>query len=1092
MNKSSLISIERISTSKVESSVSATSGKSLEAETTVGRASSAGSASQSLHNIIRKSSSNSLVGSLAKSSKLDQQIPRASDGATSLLTESIDAAQGYYSANTTLTDTDTAPASLTQQTIARPKSMENALSSRSGPPDGRQSSISTFATWWSGGSSTSPGTPNLSIGSVHTKPYTQPYIQSSSLHISTTRTSSPFSETDVAMAFAPKNVSSAQSSPDTMNSIDRKPSEPGTITFKGPLDSRPSSSLPSSLPSSAAFPSFMIKHTHSTDAIKKHRESVTPSGNLGAILRSRITTNQDTHTSTEPSPLVKVTRVEANSLVTMSEAPDEINTDGSHVQSEGLEISRTHAKDANDSVNTKKSATTTTLTPSTPAKRIVEPQHSSSKKRWSIFGYGGKADVDTTPTKLRKSGDVLIEPESRPSSVANVTSPMPVSSPTATFPSMTSSTNSAASPASVSSAPIAITSKKSLDSKSRSHLSVESQVVDQSVNSSDESRPVAPVLVGTSQLNVIVPPGNSTIMAESASTNTNGTVSSSYNWLSIIPGYRNKSDNTSNPSDSIEPVHQINDNNGEHKDVVGSTGIEEKQSRWTFAELAEEKNAKDYSTALNDNIKQGLKERRTFAQVKEQGDKEKTIIDETGKAVASLSKVILRKKNVILPNYYDQYPDVHRSLIAPPSDPPSQRPCHDRSTSIMKCAFNALSNLLFSNSSTPQTPISPQMEFQQCGVRGIKKVVIIGVHGWFPIKLIRTVIGEPTGTSKKFCDEMFLALKDYLKIHEVELGPDDCTLIPLEGEGKVLNRVEILYQNLVKNEQWRAALHDADLVLIATHSQGTPTSTLLIARLIQEEMLRVAENDPRMQRVGILAMAGISHGPFPFLKGNLIVRWFEAEAAQELFEFMDSETEIAKKYREALRIVLTSGVRFTCVASLEDQVVPLYSAIMTSVHHPSIIRAVYIDGATYQNDFLTNLISFSLRLRNSGVDDHGILVHLSEVVAGSIYSEGHSTIYEEREVYLLAIRSLLEPPKSLTPELARSEPILHPFRAKQTLNPFYLPWGMRGVMDEIKARGDEVLNEEMDRLKKLYDEWNPTTKGMKEIKFRLEPVRSKL
>lgn len=87
---------------------------------------------------------------------------------------------------------------------------------------------------------------------------------------------------------------------------------------------------------------------------------------------------------------------------------------------------------------------------------------------------------------------------------------------------------------------------------------------------------------------------------------------------------------------------------------------------------------------------------------------------------------------------------------------------------------------------------------------------------------------------------------------------------------------------------------------------------------------------------------------------------------------------------------------------------------------------------------------------------------------------------------------MLEPPKNLTPEMARSEPILHPFRAKQTLNPFYLPWGMRGVVDEIKTRGDEVLNEEMERLKKLYDEWNPVSKGMKEIKFRLEPVRSRL
>jgi hypothetical protein len=76
--------------------------------------------------------------------------------------------------------------------------------------------------------------------------------------------------------------------------------------------------------------------------------------------------------------------------------------------------------------------------------------------------------------------------------------------------------------------------------------------------------------------------------------------------------------------------------------------------------------------------------------------------------------------------------------------------------------------------------------------------------------------------------------------------------------------------------------------------------------------------------------------------------------------------------------------------------------------------------------------------------------------------------------------------------MARKEPTLHPFKAKQRLNPFYLPWGMRGIADDIMARGDQVLIKELERLKRLYNEWNPVTKGMKEIKFRLEPVRSKL
>ncbi|KAI9240965.1 MAG: hypothetical protein BYD32DRAFT_407133 [Podila humilis] len=77
-----------------------------------------------------------------------------------------------------------------------------------------------------------------------------------------------------------------------------------------------------------------------------------------------------------------------------------------------------------------------------------------------------------------------------------------------------------------------------------------------------------------------------------------------------------------------------------------------------------------------------------------------------------------------------------------------------------------------------------------------------------------------------------------------------------------------------------------------------------------------------------------------------------------------------------------------------------------------------------------------------GVDDHSVLVRLNEVIARSIYGEGHSTIYEEREVYQLAIRSLLEPPASLKSEkseLAQSEPVLNPFQARERLNPFTCP-----------------------------------------------------
>jgi hypothetical protein len=64
------------------------------------------------------------------------------------------------------------------------------------------------------------------------------------------------------------------------------------------------------------------------------------------------------------------------------------------------------------------------------------------------------------------------------------------------------------------------------------------------------------------------------------------------------------------------------------------------------------------------------------------------------------------------------------------------------------------------------------------------------------------------------------------------------------------------------------------------------------------------------------------------------------------------------------------------------------------------MRAIYIDGPMYQsNDFLTNLIVFAIKLRNAGILDHGLMVQLSEVVAGSMYGEGHSALYTEIDVY---------------------------------------------------------------------------------------------
>ncbi|CAG8587345.1 16321_t:CDS:2 [Acaulospora morrowiae] len=364
----------------------------------------------------------------------------------------------------------------------------------------------------------------------------------------------------------------------------------------------------------------------------------------------------------------------------------------------------------------------------------------------------------------------------------------------------------------------------------------------------------------------------------------------------------------------------------------------------------------------------------------------------------------------------------------------------------------------------------------------VKRIAIIGVHGWYPTKFVRSVVGEPTGTSQKFCDMMAKAVLGYLSQHNISLPSDAITCIPLVGEGTIEARVKLLYENLMHNKTWCEALSLADVVFVATHSQGTPVSTILLSRLINERLV-----NPRRQRICMLAMAGISHGPFPYLLKNYLITYYigTSDPSKELFEFMNPESMISKKYHEALKTVINCDVKIVYAASLDDQVVPLYSGLFTGLSHPSIMRAIYIDGPLYQeNDFLTNLIVFCIRLRNAGILDHGLIVQLSEVAAGPIYGEGHSSLYTEIDVYTLAVRYLFE-----TAPLGRHEIKIDKFQAQHKNNPSYLPWAMRGILEDKNVTRSRGLVHEINILRKQYKEWEPTTKIMKDIKLRLEPFK---
>ncbi|KAJ4391779.1 hypothetical protein N0V93_005399 [Gnomoniopsis smithogilvyi] len=355
----------------------------------------------------------------------------------------------------------------------------------------------------------------------------------------------------------------------------------------------------------------------------------------------------------------------------------------------------------------------------------------------------------------------------------------------------------------------------------------------------------------------------------------------------------------------------------------------------------------------------------------------------------------------------------------------------------------------------------------------IKKAVAIGVHGLFPASFLRPMIGQPTGTSVKFAQHAADAIRRWA--HNHGCADDDVVIekAALEGEGKIEHRVANLWSLL---QNWMDHIRGADLVLIACHSQGVPVSVMLLEKLIESGAVNRA-------KVGVCAMAGVNLGPFAEYKGGMGM--FMGSAA-ELWEFANSESEVSKRYEAALKRVLSHGVRITYVGSIDDQLVPIESAIYSPATHPYLYRAIFIDGRLHAPDFIAHLVGFACKLRNLGISDHGLIRELSVPLAGSLYGgEGHSRLYDDEQVYDLAISHALETTNvgSVSCEIKRHDGLTTP-------NPYYLPWIMRGLLEEDLVKTE--LSAEADELLRKFDEWKPTTKALKDVKFRLEAVRSRL
>ncbi|KAF2462133.1 hypothetical protein BDY21DRAFT_389544 [Lineolata rhizophorae] len=414
----------------------------------------------------------------------------------------------------------------------------------------------------------------------------------------------------------------------------------------------------------------------------------------------------------------------------------------------------------------------------------------------------------------------------------------------------------------------------------------------------------------------------------------------------------------------------------------------------------------------------------------------------------------LTSENLILPSLYNTYP-------------PAQTPSY----------WQQLRRYLLSNppGTSPSDPSHPTPRPHVCIAptpHRPKHALAIGVHGYFPAPLLRSVLGHPTGTSIRFANMAAAAIQAWCGE-----GPEcEVEKVALEGEGTIADRVDTLWRLLLN---WVDALKRADFILVAAHSQGVPVAVMLLAKLVEFGCVKPGA------RMGVCAMAGVNLGPW----GEYRTRLFGNSAA-ELFEFARWESGVSVAYRKALERVLAAGVRITYVGSIDDQLVSLESSTFANVSHPYIHRAVFVDGRIHAPDFITHLVGFALKLRNRGVPDHGLVRELSPALAGSLYSgEGHSRIYEDPAVYEQAVRFALET-TGVGVDAARLGERRRGFLGRFDANPFFLPWAMRGVLEEEAVRRDH--EPETRDLLRLFEEWRPASKGLRDVKFRLEAVRSKL
>lgn len=358
----------------------------------------------------------------------------------------------------------------------------------------------------------------------------------------------------------------------------------------------------------------------------------------------------------------------------------------------------------------------------------------------------------------------------------------------------------------------------------------------------------------------------------------------------------------------------------------------------------------------------------------------------------------------------------------------------------------------------------------------IKKVVIIGVHSFLPTKMVKTLIGQPTGSSVNIVEEATKAMESWLHENGTSNFDYDIQTIALEGEGVTKDRVDKLFRLL---ENWIDIIAGCDFLFVCSHSLGTPVAIHLLAKLL-EQYAHIGS----YKKIGLLSMSGIYLGPIAGLNSKLVIRAYsstENQILNELFELQRPNSEMSLRLIESMQSLVHHNVKVTLCGSIDDQWVPVFSSIGINFNHPNIFKCLFVDKHTEVPKFVISLLKIILIMKNLGYSDHNLLRDLSERCTGTLAEGGHCKIFQHEIVYLTAIRHSLETTNLVHPTILHTTPTQN-YKQNQN-NQFHIPWNIRGLLNDLLKIKNVPTLHLVNILIKDFHEWEPTQKKWRDLKY---------